>query len=87
MPAIRIDATALDFNHFIIPGQTPDWVDANTVQTVDLPPGNYSYQIASGSYCDFTFTVGADGMSVTRPSTKPFFPVPAPTRYASTAFR
>lgn len=60
MPKIRIDATSLDYAFFIIPGRT-DWTDARVVQELDLPAGTYNYQIGSGFYCDFTFSVTPDG--------------------------
>ena len=63
MPMVKIDASQLDFKYFIIPTAPPPlaWLDASTVQTINLPVGTHSYQIASGSFCDFSFTVAADG--------------------------
>jgi hypothetical protein len=61
MFTIEIDATALVYRQFIVPGVTASWVDAKTVQTLSLSPGSYSFQIASGYFADFTFQVGADG--------------------------
>jgi hypothetical protein len=55
--AIKIDATALVYRNFIIPGVTSNWVDSRTVQSFNLAPGEYSFQIASGYYADFTFSV------------------------------
>jgi hypothetical protein len=59
---IRIDATPLFFRSFIVPTVTPDWMDANQVQTLSLhADASYSIQTFSGIYCDFTFQITADG--------------------------
>jgi hypothetical protein len=58
---ISIDATPLVYRHFVIPGVTSGWVDSRTVQTFNLAPGQYSFQIASGYYADFTFSVTSTG--------------------------
>ena len=58
---IKIDATKLMYRFFIIPGVTSTWVDSRTVQSFSLAPGTYSFQIASGYYADFTFSVTASG--------------------------
>ena len=57
---IKIDATRLVYSDFVIPGVT-GWVDSRTVQSVNLAPGEYSFQIASGYYADFTFRVTSQG--------------------------
>ena len=54
---VKIDATPLVYRYFVIPGVTNTWVDSRTVQSFDLAPGVYSFQIASGYYADFTFRV------------------------------
>ncbi len=54
---VKIDATPLVYRYFVIPGVTSNWVDSRTVQSFDLAPGVYSFQIASGYYADFTFRV------------------------------
>ncbi len=54
---IKIDATPLVYRYFIIPGVTSNWVDSRTVQSFNLAPGEYSFQVASGYYADFTFRV------------------------------
>src|SRR3981081_1518476 len=54
---IKIDATPLVYRYFVIPGVTSNWVDSRTVQSFNLAPGEYSFQIASGYYADFTFRV------------------------------
>jgi hypothetical protein len=38
-----------------------DWISSRTVQTLALEPGVYSFQIASGYYADFTFSVTPHG--------------------------
>jgi hypothetical protein len=48
---IKIDATPLVYHYFIIPGVTSSWVDSRSVQSFNLAPGEYSFQI------DFTFRV------------------------------
>jgi hypothetical protein len=58
---IKVDATRLFYRYFIIPGVTSDWVDSRTVQTLNLAPGQYAFQIASGYYADFTFRVTSLG--------------------------
>ena len=58
---IKIDATQLVYRYFIIPGVTTNWVDSRTVQSFNLAPGEYSFQIASGYYADFTFRVTSLG--------------------------
>ena len=58
---ISIDATRLFYRYFVIPGVTSNWVDSRTVQTFSLAPGQYSFQVASGYYADFTFRVSSTG--------------------------
>src|SRR5262252_2097368 len=58
---VSIDATQLVYRYFVIPGVTSGWTDSRTVQTFNLAPGQYSFQIASGYYADFTFTVTSTG--------------------------
>ena len=59
--SIQIDATQLVYRYFIIPGKTPDWVSSRTIQTLTLEPGTYNFQIGSGYYADFTFSVTPTG--------------------------
>jgi hypothetical protein len=58
---IRIDATQLLYRSFRIPGQTLDWISGQIVQTLHLPAGQYSFQVGSGYFADFTFSVTAQG--------------------------
>jgi hypothetical protein len=58
---IVVDATQLFYRFFIIPGVTPDWVDARTVQTLQIEPGLYRFQIQSSNLTDFSFTVTSEG--------------------------
>jgi len=58
---ISIDATQLVYRYFVIPGVTTGWTDSRTVQTFNLAPGQYSFQVASGYYADFTFIVTSTG--------------------------
>ena len=58
---ISIDPTQLVYRYFVIPGVTSGWTDSRTVQTFNLAPGQYSFQVASGYYADFTFTVTSTG--------------------------
>src|SRR5579871_922291 len=58
---ISIDATRLMYRYFVIPGVTSTWVDSRTVQTFNLAPGTYAFQVASGYYADFSFSVTATG--------------------------
>jgi hypothetical protein len=48
--SVSIDATQLVYRYFVIPGITGGWVDSRTVQTFNLAPGQYSFQVASGYY-------------------------------------
>ncbi len=59
--AIKIDATPLVYRDFIIPGVTNDWVDSRTIQSLVVAPGLYSFQVASGYFADFTFSVTPRG--------------------------
>jgi len=60
--AIRIDATRLVYRRFFIPGVTSHvWVDSRLVQTLQLAPGSYPFQFASGYFADFRFTVTQAG--------------------------
>jgi hypothetical protein len=60
--SIEIDATALVYRYFVIPGVTPQWVESRSaVRTLSLAPGRYNFQVASGYYADFTFDVTAQG--------------------------
>ncbi len=60
---IRIDATRLAYRSFLIPipGVTPKFVDAGSVQDIQLAPGIYGFQFASGYHADFTFQVTGTG--------------------------
>jgi len=59
---VKIDATKLMYRFFIIPGVTSTWVDSRTVQSFNLAPGTYSFQVGSGYYADFSFIVTATGV-------------------------
>jgi hypothetical protein len=59
--SIQIDATPLFYRFFIIPGITPDWIDSRIIQTLNLDPGVYNFQIASGYNADFTFEITPAG--------------------------
>ncbi len=59
---IQIDATTLVYRKFIIPNSTvSSWTDSTVIQTVQLEPGVYSFQVSSGLYCSFTFSVTPTG--------------------------
>jgi hypothetical protein len=58
---IAVDATRLFHRSFIIPNVTPDFVDARSIQTLEVSPGNYSLQVQSGIFSDLAFTVSPDG--------------------------
>lgn len=60
MTAVRIDTSALSHPSFLVPGRT-DFLDGSVPQTLDLPPGTYYLQQASGVFADLQFTVGPDG--------------------------
>jgi hypothetical protein len=68
---IRIDATQLVYRSFTIPGQT-DWISARGVQSLTLAPGQYSFQVASGYFADFTFVVTPQGTIDYDPRFAPF---------------
>ena len=59
---IKVDATKLFYRYFVIPGVTSAWTDSRVVQSFNLAPGTYSFQIASGYYADFTFRVTSTGL-------------------------
>ncbi len=58
--SIQIDATQLVYRDFIIPGKT-DWISSRTIQTLNLEPAGYNFQVGSGYYTDFTFSVTPAG--------------------------
>jgi len=58
---VKIDATRLVYRYFVVPGVTGTWVDSRTVQSFNLAPGEYAFQVGSGYYADFTFSVTALG--------------------------
>jgi hypothetical protein len=62
---ITVDATRLFYRFFIIPNVTPDFghgaLDARSVQTLQVSPGDYSLQVQSGVFSDLAFTVFPDG--------------------------
>ena|SRR5436190_8045583 len=58
---IQIDATELVYRYFLIPGVTPNWISSRTIQTLALEPGTYNFQVGSGYYTDFTFSVASAG--------------------------
>jgi hypothetical protein len=57
---ISIDGSALTSPMFLIPGKT-DWLRGNDIPEVDLEPGTYNFQVASGYYCDFQIRVTEAG--------------------------
>lgn len=57
---VEIDATQLVYRDFVIPGVVNTWTDSRVVQTLQLVPGTYAFQVGSGYYADFTFDVGAN---------------------------
>jgi hypothetical protein len=59
--SIQIDATQLFYRFFIIPEITPDWIDSRAIQTLNLDPGVYNFQITSAVFTDFTFAITPDG--------------------------
>lgn len=59
MSTIQIDATRLYYPTFQIPGFT-NFLDSRMLQTTDLDPGSYTFQVASGSIA-FQFQVADDG--------------------------
>jgi hypothetical protein len=60
--SIEIDATGLVYRYYQIPGITPDWLECRSaVRTLEMPPGTYHFQVASGYFADFTFEVTAEG--------------------------
>lgn len=61
MASIRIDTSRLTYPSFGIPGVTHSWVDGSSLPVLDLAPGTYNFQQASGYYADFTFRVNAAG--------------------------
>jgi hypothetical protein len=56
---INIDARPLSGRHFVVTNKT-SWLDARTVQTLQLAPGTYGFQV--GVPVAFWFTVGQDGI-------------------------
>src|SRR5438105_4830006 len=95
--SIQIDATQLVYRDFIIPGKT-DWISSRTIQTLALEPGGYQFQIGSGYFADFTFSVTSMGTVDYDPSFNAFlsgrgsptltiagFPVTLDARYLSGA--
>jgi hypothetical protein len=56
---IVVDATQLVYRRFTVPGATLSWLDARTIQTLQLQPGTYGFQV--GTKADFTFTVTPSG--------------------------
>jgi hypothetical protein len=60
---VHIDTSGLTFPLFTIPGQTPSFIDGSTSPppAVSLAPGSYSFQQATGCFCDFRFEVTAAG--------------------------
>jgi hypothetical protein len=58
---IEIDATQLFARGFVIPDVTTDLVDSRNVQTFELEPGSYRFQIQSGEIADFVFVVMDQG--------------------------
>jgi hypothetical protein len=60
---VHVDTSGLTFPLFTIPGQTPSFIDGSTSPppAVSLAPGSYSFQQASGYFCDFQFEVTAAG--------------------------
>ncbi|MEU0881935.1 hypothetical protein ABZ345_25260 [Lentzea sp. NPDC005914] len=56
--SINIDARPLSGRHFVLPSKT-GWLDARTVQTLQLAPGGYGFQ--AGGTAAFSFTVEQNG--------------------------
>ncbi len=56
--SINIDARPLSGRHFVLTNKT-GWLDARTVQTLQLAPGSYPFQV--GAPVAFYFTVRQDG--------------------------
>src|SRR2546423_8392711 len=65
--SIQIDATQLVYRDFIIPGKT-DWISSRIIQTLTLEPAGYQFQIGSGYFADFTFSVTPTGTVDYNPS-------------------
>ena len=59
---VNIDATKLYYKSLIVQGAASVFFDTQVVQTLQLVPGDYSIQFASGYYADFKFTVASDGL-------------------------
>ncbi|MDH4369643.1 MAG: hypothetical protein OEV99_07325, partial [Nitrospira sp.] len=60
--SIEIDATQLFVRGFIIPGVSSGFHDSHQIQTLDLVPGSYAFQVQSGVISDIRFTVTPEGM-------------------------
>jgi hypothetical protein len=70
---IEIDATGLVYKYYQIPGITGDWLECrSTVRSLEMPPGTYHFQVASGYFADFTFTVTLDGKIEYHEAFEPF---------------
>jgi hypothetical protein len=63
MAEIQFDTSQLTHTRFLIPGQTPSFLDGSTTPrpTVSLAPGTYNFQQSSGFFADFNFRVRDDG--------------------------
>lgn len=57
---IQIDATQLSSPSFLIPGKT-GWLEAQSIQTLQLDPGTYSFQTRAGLDTSWGFKVTAQG--------------------------
>ena len=58
---IKIDATQLVYRGFFIPGITDHFINSRIVQSLSLQPGTYNFQVGSGYFADFTFSVTTQG--------------------------
>lgn len=56
--SVNIDARPLSGRHFVLPYKT-DWLEARNVQTLQLAPGNYGFQV--GAVAAFSFKVEQNG--------------------------
>ena len=72
MALVSIDTSALSFPLYLIPGQTPDFVDGSAAPAINLSPGDHSFQQASGVITLLRFTVTSGGTVDFDPSMEGF---------------